>query len=224
MTLLFLHGYSGSEKDFDDVPSLLAKRLRKKAKVWRLAGHRGGIEDLRRARIEDMLKDVLEKIDACKKPPLLIGNSLGGQLALLAAAEREVAGVVCVSAPHKMNFPFGFWAFQQAFRLIPSIAKRGPAPEGQRVFDTIPGNCMYQVRRARNLVIKTAPNVRCPVLVIGPRDEFLITNDAHIKLASLYKNATAKTLPKNKLHAPFYPPSKEPLMKMIEAFAKDIYS
>jgi len=220
--LLFLHGYSGSPYDFADVPQLLAKKLGMPARVPVLAGHDKGVWKLRRTSLRQMTESVVDAMSAFPEPPVLIGNSLGAHLGLLAAAERPARAVICVSAPQKINPPWESWWIRYGSALfLHSARKRGPAPPAQRVFKRIPGNAMIRVYQARQAVGAMARRVKCPVLCLGPRDEFLIAPDAHIKLAALLPDAEVGDIPPNPLHAPFYPPVQQEVVRKILIFLQN---
>lgn len=190
-----------------------------------IAGHDRGVWKLRNTSIRQMTQTVLDAMQLSPDPPILIGNSLGAHLALLAAVERPARAVVCVSPPQSLNSPWESWWIAYGCALfLHSARKRGPAPPAQRVFKRIPGNAMIRVYQARRAVAQIAQQVHCPVLCLGPRDEFLIAPDAHIKLAKLLPHAESGEIPPNPLHAPFYPPVQdavvEQILRFLSPFAK----
>lgn len=72
-----------------------------------LRGH-GGLTpdpDFRMAGVAEMVQDVVAAIDAIDRRPVLVGHSLGGLIATLAALERPVAGLLLVCPSPPGNLP-----------------------------------------------------------------------------------------------------------------------
>lgn len=97
--VLFVHGFIGGQSNFHDLPDRVA------AEGWhvramRLPGHGTGPRNFERCSADDMLAGVLAEVRGLKKrfgTVVVVGHSMGGALATLAAAEEPVNGLVLCS-------------------------------------------------------------------------------------------------------------------------------
>ncbi|HUW60560.1 MAG TPA: alpha/beta fold hydrolase [Candidatus Bathyarchaeia archaeon] len=99
--VLLVHGYLGCGNNFGRLPERLAQsgfRVR----VMLLPGHGTSPRNLANVSGDQLLKAVLDEIDRLRpnhKRLVLVGHSMGGTLATLAAAQRPVNGLV-LAAPY----------------------------------------------------------------------------------------------------------------------------
>ncbi len=99
--VLFIHGFVGAGDNFADLPDRLADggwRVR----VMRLPGHGTSPRDLKKVTSYELEQAVLEEVDKLRarhETLVLVGHSMGGALATLAAAQRDVDGLV-LGAPY----------------------------------------------------------------------------------------------------------------------------
>ncbi|MGB0670648.1 MAG: alpha/beta hydrolase [Rhodospirillales bacterium] len=68
------------------------------APSYRGHGQSDGPEDLHELGINDYVQDILSVIAGLDSPPILIGHSMGGYVALKAAMKRKVRGLVLMSS------------------------------------------------------------------------------------------------------------------------------
>lgn len=98
--ILFVHGFSGSPSNYNDLPDMVA------LDGWRVrcmvvAGHCTKPHDFEAATADQMLNSVVIELQALKakyKHVVLVGHSLGGALVTLAAA-REPVDALILCAP-----------------------------------------------------------------------------------------------------------------------------
>jgi pimeloyl-ACP methyl ester carboxylesterase len=87
-----------------------------------LRGH-GGIEpdaDFATAGFAEMVEDVILAIDAMPSRPVLVGHSLGGLIVVLAALQRDVAGLLLLCPSPPGNLP--------GAAKVPLVPETGLAP------------------------------------------------------------------------------------------------
>jgi carboxylesterase len=184
---LLLHGFSANPEEMQFLADDLHGRGYTVLNV-RLAGHGTHPRDLSRTRWSDWLLSVEDGLDLLQNisgQTVLIGQSMGGMIALAAAAQYPVAGVVALSTPY-----FGFSPVQVliarlsgALGLIARKQVREHDELGQRREADYPAYARYPVRiivelKGLNRAVHAAlPKVKAPALVVqshqdmGGRDD-----------------------------------------------------
>ena len=99
--VLLIHGFTGTPADL----SLLGEYLNAKgytALAPRLTGHGSSAKTLENTTAEtwmDAVRDGYAILKGAAKRIYVVGHSMGGILALILAAEAEIAGIVTLAAP-----------------------------------------------------------------------------------------------------------------------------
>jgi len=173
---LLLHGFTSNPQEMQFLAADLHGRGYTVLTV-RLAGHGTTPRDLARTRWTDWLlsvEDGLDLLGGLSRQTVLIGQSMGGMVALTAAALFPVAGVVALSTPY-----FGFpWVQVLLARLMGALGMTAHKqvkehPElGQRREADYPAYARYPVK----IVVEAAslqkamhlslPKVHAPALVV----------------------------------------------------------
>jgi len=173
---LLLHGFTANPEEMQFLADDLHGRGYTVLTV-RLAGHGTHPRDLARTHWTDWLlsvEDGLELLRGLSEQTVLIGQSMGGMIALTAAAQYPVAGVVTLSTPY-----YGFPLMQVLLaRLMGGLGitahKRVKEhPElGQRREANYPAYARYPVRiivelaRLQRFMQASLPQVKAPALVV----------------------------------------------------------
>jgi carboxylesterase len=101
---LLIHGFTGTPKEMRMLGESLAQD-NYTILAPRLSGHATAVEDITRSRWEDWVasvEDGLNLLKGCTDNQVVMGLSMGGVLALMAAARYSPAGVVAFSAPSSL--------------------------------------------------------------------------------------------------------------------------
>jgi carboxylesterase len=184
---LLLHGFSANPEEMRFLAEDLHTRGYTVLNV-RLAGHGTHPRDLLHTRWTDWLlsvEDGLDLLQGLSQQTVLIGQSMGGMIALAAAAQYPLAGVVALSTPY-----FGFSPLQEmiarltgALGLIARKQVREHDELGQRREADYPAYARYPVRiiveisRLSRAMKAALPQIRVPALVVqshqdmGGRDD-----------------------------------------------------
>lgn len=101
---LLIHGFTGTPKEMRMLGDSLSQE-KYTVLAPRLAGHATSVEDITRSHWEDWVasvEDGLNLLKGCTDRQTIMGLSMGGVLALIAAARFTFSGVVTFSAPSSL--------------------------------------------------------------------------------------------------------------------------
>jgi carboxylesterase len=181
-SLILLHGFGGTPRDFRSLAEFLAERGFRvvvpaipEQTSTSFAYSRGRVSP---AEYVDWLSDLIrEEAAASGRPPMLVGTSMGGTLAVIAAAEHAVGKLVLI-APYFGLAIGGEW-FSRATAwvkwivpVMPKLAKGQISdPEGYREYET--GSYLVSLRAFEQLagLVEIArsklPGLTLPILVFA---------------------------------------------------------
>ncbi len=146
----------------------------------RLAGHGTTVEDMSHTTDEDWMdsvRDGYSMLLGCTESISVIGQSMGGVLALMLAAEQEVASVMTLAAPIFIS------SHQKLEKLPPREVSAGLfAPKGRKRLKGIPEAANKSYRKmplisVHNLldrieeVKKYLPQVKAPAMIFQSRND-----------------------------------------------------
>ncbi len=176
VSCLLLHGFTSNPEEMQFLAADLHGRGYTVLNV-RLAGHGTTPRDLRRTHWSDWLlsvEDGLDLLGGLSRQTVLIGQSMGGMVALTAAAQFPVAGVVALSTPY-----FGFPPVQVLLaRLIGALGMTAHKqvkehPElGQRreadypAYTRYPARIIVELARLQKAMHLSLPKVQAPALLV----------------------------------------------------------
>jgi carboxylesterase len=170
---LLIHGFTGAPAEMRWMGEDLARRGFSVLGV-RLAGHATRPEDMARQRWTDWLasvEDGLALLCGVTQRQFVVGLSMGGALALLAAARLPVTGAVAISVPFKLPDDWRLPFIRPLSRLMPRLEK-GPAdwknPEAAVDHVDYPYNPTPSIAELRDLLAEmrlALPSIRVPVML-----------------------------------------------------------
>ena len=186
---LLLHGFTSTPEEMCWLGQDLANRGYTVLGA-RLAGHGTHPQDLARTRFRDWLISVEEGLallqDAAERT-FVIGQSMGGLLALLAAANYPLDGVVALATPFSPHLERPSLPLRLLGSLRPMVRKEGVEfdPElGSRREKDYPAYAVYPSRiyaeivTLRQEMAAALPRIRVPVLLLQSRDDEMIPPDS----------------------------------------------
>jgi carboxylesterase len=177
-----IHGFTGSPYEMRYLGEALA-RTGSTVRGVLLPGHGTSVDDLEQTGWQDWVGAVDREVDAMLRrcrTVALVGQSLGGLLALHAAARRtELLGVVSLATPLWLGGLSGVvarWVTGPAAGRIRRIPKIGGSDvRDKRVraenpgYRTIPTRALAQLLAFMRIVDDALPQIQSPVLVLHAR-------------------------------------------------------
>ena len=178
---LLLHGFTANPEEMQFLAQDLHARGYTVLNV-RLAGHGTTPRDLMRTRWTDWLLSVEEGLDLlgglCTQT-VLIGQSMGGMIALTAAARFPVAGVVALSTPARGFPPLQVllahltgalgWMAHKDVQDHPDLGSRREAD--YPAYTRYPVRMIVELTRLQEAMHASLPQVRVPALVVQSRQD-----------------------------------------------------
>ena len=195
ISCLLLHGFTANPEEMQ----FLAEDLHHRGYTvlnLRLAGHGTTPRDLRRTQWTDWLltvEDGLDLLRGLSGQTVLIGQSMGGMVALTAAAQFPVAGVVALSTPY-FGFPLVQVLMAHLMGALGMTARKQVKEHpdlGQRREADYPAYARYPVRiivevaRLHRAMQASLPQVKAPALVVQSHQDMGGGNDIERIYAAL---------------------------------------
>lgn len=186
---LLLHGFTSTPEEIRWLGQDLANRGYTVLGA-RLAGHGTDPRDLARTRFGDWLVSVEEGLALLRGAAdrvFIAGQSMGGMLALLAAAEYPLDGAVAMAVPFSVADDRPLLLMRLLSWLRPMVRKEGVEfdPElGARREKEYPAYAVYpsriysEIARLRQEMAAALPRIQVPVLLLQSRDDALIPPDS----------------------------------------------
>ncbi|MDK2981329.1 MAG: carboxylesterase [Chloroflexota bacterium] len=173
--VVLIHGFTGAPKEMRQLGNALHSHGLSVLGV-RLAGHATRPQDMRRTRWWDWLASVEDGINllsgSCERI-FYAGLSLGGDLALIAAARIPPAGVIAMSAPYLIDSRARY--LKTISWLVPWYKKKGkPAesddPAHRHVeYPAYPTRSLVELYETTQVMQRSLPRITCPVLMINSK-------------------------------------------------------
>lgn len=179
--ILLLHGFTGSTTSVREWGEMFWK-AGYHVEAPRLSGHGTCWQDVNRFRAEDWLLDVEDAYQVLKSRARTVsvaGLSMGGILALMAAAEHsEIRAIVLVNHaleffPHPLLPFIGILRF--FLRSVAAISSDIKDPQTRETaYDRTPVNGVYEVRRLQEMVKSKLSLIVQPLLIFKSREDHVL--------------------------------------------------
>jgi len=228
---LLIHGFTAMPDEMRSLGDHLAG-LGHTVLGVRLAGHGTQPRDLSRTRCSDWLLDVedgLALLTQLAQRVVVVGQSLGGMVALTAAASCPLDGVVALSTP--FGSPRQRWRWRLASAL-PRLARKPVAvdPElGLRREAEYPAYAAFPTRIVRELErldarLRTAlPVIDIPVLVIHSRADPLVPVADAERIYERLRTADRRLMLVDDLgHSLALDPKRAEIFEAVAGFVDDV--
>ncbi len=211
--VLLIHGFTSCPADFIDLAKTLTKN-NISAYAPLLPGHGTSPERLAVTKYYQWIEEVNTAVDMmaeeCKQI-YIIGNSLGGNLALIAATKNEkIRGIVTLGAPiyfhhHRINkniiIPMlrQIKLFQKKKYLKRNIETVKRINKKRFTYDSIPLRSIKHLLKVIDLSKKNLKNITKPILVMQTKNDGVIRNESgeYILKYIKSKKKRLKTVPES---------------------------
>jgi carboxylesterase len=186
-SLILLHGFGGTPRDFRSLAEFLSGRGFRvivpaipDQTSTSFAYSRGRVTP---AAYVDWLGDLIrEEAAASGRPPMLVGTSMGGTLAAIAAAEHPVGRLVLIAPYFALAVGGGEWTSQATGWLkwvvpvIPKLAKGQISdPEGYREYQTgsylVSLRAFEQLTELAGMARSRLPELALPILAFASAND-----------------------------------------------------
>ncbi len=180
---ILLHGFSSMPEEMRPLGEYLAKNEFTVLGI-RLAGHATHPDDLKHTRWTDWLEDVedgLVLLSSICTRKVLIGQSLGGMIALTAAAQLAISGVVALSTPYDVpprERALDWLAGHLSLTIRKRVARFPPDHPLYRrrelnypAYPDIPTRILPELDKLADAMIAALPLIKVPVLLVHSRDD-----------------------------------------------------
>jgi carboxylesterase len=189
--VILIHGFTGAPKEM----RLLGQSLHRHGLSVlgvRLAGHATQPEDMRRTRWWDWLASVEDGINflssSCDRI-FYAGLSLGGDLALIAAARIPPAGVIAMSAPYTVDRRARY--LKLVSWLVPWYKKNGKPEEDEDTphrhveYPAYPTRSLSELYAATQAMHQSLARISSPVLLINSKSDPTVPFEHAAKIINL---------------------------------------
>jgi esterase/lipase len=229
LEFFMIHGYSGSPTDFGKLPNLLHKKFKANVYCPLLPGHGTRIEDLYGLELNDFINfvetELTKEINSGKRI-ILIGISLGAQLAMYLASKFRTDGLILCSTTHHLR-PITKLSILKLVHYIKRSFPKNYHPNEIELrkhafyYDRMPTKSLCLSLNLRKITEPNLGDIDCPVLFVHGKTEKL--GDAN-KLPLISNKISSKVKEINLIDVPnhnlFYSERREKVYDNIIKFIR----
>ena len=228
---LLLHGFTGTPKEMRMLGDSLAQE-KFTILAPRLAGHATSVEDITRSHWEDWVTSVEDGLNLLKgstDQQVVMGLSMGGVLALIAAARFAVAGVVTFSAPCTLPGDPRAKYLPVLKYLIRKVSKGKPdwrnleAASDHVDYPYYPTSAILELKELIEVMTSELGEVHVPALFVQSRQDKGIPSES---LETLYKSVSSTDKSRfwveNSGHVIIREPERELIFEEVKNFVNRI--
>lgn len=228
---LLLHGFTGTPKEMGMLGTSLSLSGYT-VLAPRLFGHATHPEAMRRARWQDWLasvEDGLNLLKGCTSRQVVMGLSMGGLLALLAAARYDLTGAVAFSTPSALPTDPRSFLLPLLGRLNLRITKGAPdwhnsaAAADHMEYPFYPSRAIIELDRLIKEMRRELHLVKVPVLLAQSRQDTSIPAGS---MDTIFRNIASSDKSKiwveNSGHVIIREPEREKIFSEVKSFLRRI--
>ncbi len=180
---LLLHGFTSTPNEFRFLRDYLTK---KNITVYAplLKGHGTDPIELANTNWQDWYKDAKNALDKLKKrcnKIILIGNSAGGNLAVMLAAEENVDGLILLGTPIRFRLNKAVRFLLPIINKVKKFQRKGFQARIRKIdndkvhYKVLPLNKLYDIFKIMHLTKENLAKIKAPTLVMQTETDFMIT-------------------------------------------------
>jgi carboxylesterase len=228
---LLLHGFTGTPKEMRMLADSLAQK-NYTILAPRLAGHATQVEDITRTHWEDWLcsvEDGINLLKDCTQKQVVMGLSMGGILALIAAARYDLAGVVSFSTPCRLPGDPRAKYLPVLKYFIRTVSKGKPdwrnmeAAKDHAHYPYYPTPAILQLKELIDVMQAELVNVTIPALFVQSRqDQGIPAGSLDYLYAQVASTDKIKFWVENSGHVIIREPERELIFTEVKSFVKRI--
>jgi len=228
---LLVHGFTGTPKEMRMLGDALAQEGYS-VLAPRLFGHATIPQDMSRARFNDWIacvEDGLNLLKGCTDRQVVMGLSMGGVLALIAAARFDCCAAVTFSAPCALPHDPRAWLLPLIGRLNLRINKNEPdwrnpaAALDHKDYPFYPSRAIIELDRLIKVMQHELGNIHVPVMLVQSRTDEGIPSES---LETLYNLLPAidktRLWVDNSGHVIIREPEREKIFSSVGEFLKRV--
>lgn len=219
MKVIFLHGYSGSPKNFFGLEKKVENQAKVKVLNYRLPGHYGNYDELAKLTYQEFYDDVKKLIN---EDCIIVGYSLGSLLALdLASKHKKIKAVVAIATPYLLKFPFNFRVPKTSFTLHKrSSTYEREMSQHEYYMDRVPlyGNTV--ISDGKRKLVENLNAIKQPVLLVEQTNDMVTLKGNGKALASKLHTSLLSIVKKKDGHNPLFPKTPKRVENQIISFIK----
>lgn len=228
-TIFLIHGYSGTPEDFNKLPNILQNKCNVKIIIHLLPGHATSIDDLNNISFEDFLcyiENQLKKELDLNKKIIIGGLSFGALIAIILAIKYPVYGIINISNPYILNFPFTLpglkhICFKKHWQKKFS-KEEVKLRHGLFYHQKIHINGLFFVKKATNAIKNTISTIDCPIISIHSTNDPISSINSVKQLDKKIKSRHKIKIFNNKNHNIFFSNNRHKAYKSIISFVNNI--
>lgn len=230
---LLVHGFTGTPKEMRMLGDSLSQD-KYAVLAPRLAGHATSVEDITRSHWEDWVasvEDGLNLLKGCTTRQVVMGLSMGGVLALIAAARFDLSGIVTFSAPCSLPGDPRAKYLPILKYFIPKVSKGKPdwqnleAARDHVDYPYYPTLAIIELKELISVMRSELPNVTLPALFVQSRQDHGIPAESLDTIYDLVASTDkTKFWVENSGHVVIREPEREQIFIEVKKFLKRILS
>lgn len=228
---LLVHGFTGTPKEMrmlgislsEETYTILAPRL---------AGHATQVKDITRSSWEDWVSSVedgLNLLKGCTDKQVVMGLSMGGVLALIAAARFDLAGVVSFSTPCSLPGDPRARFLPLLKYFIRQVPKGKPdwrnleASKDHTDYPYYPTHAIVELKELIEVMQSELSNIKIPAFFVQSRQDHGIPARSMDQLfSSISSTDKSKLWVENSGHVVIREPERELIFAEVKKFVKRI--
>jgi len=228
---LLVHGFTGTPKEMRMLADSLAQEDYT-ILAPRLAGHATRVEDITRSHWEDWLssvEDAINLLKGCTRTQVIMGLSMGGILALIAAARYDLAGVISFSTPCSLPGDPRAKYLPVLKNFIRKVPKGKPdwrnleAAKDHAHYPYYPTTAILQLKELIDVMQTELVNVKIPALFVQSRaDQGIPAESLDTLFAQVSSTDKHKLWVENSGHVIIREPERDLIFAEVKTFVKRI--